>query len=268
MADDCCASACGSETAKADPRWRRILWIALIVQRGNVLGRNGGGRGSGQPSAASRRAGFPGRCGQLCGEPRRGRCWRSLGARAPLCSNRCSCWASRPGCSAAAVLAFVNGACARIRRRWGRSALVALAANAGVALHAVSLPDRRRQYAARSGYARATTRSAMSAVMLAALGVFGTGSAWPDLFVASIMALLALTGGVQVLRQARGELRTPETGGAVVTSCFKPSPFCRSSPSSPRHYCARLPSGDAPVTAPLPSCLPLGFNASPESVSL
>jgi Co/Zn/Cd efflux system component len=44
------------------------------------------------------------------------------------------------------------------------------------------------------------------AVMLAALGVLGTGSAWPDLIVASLMAALALHGGWQVLRQARGEL--------------------------------------------------------------
>lgn len=44
------------------------------------------------------------------------------------------------------------------------------------------------------------------AVMVAALGVFGTGSAWPDLAVASLMAALALHGGWQVLRQARGEL--------------------------------------------------------------
>ncbi|MBW0170499.1 MAG: cation transporter [Hydrogenophaga sp.] len=44
------------------------------------------------------------------------------------------------------------------------------------------------------------------AVMLAALGVFGTGSAWPDLLVASLMASLALHGGWLVLRQARHEL--------------------------------------------------------------
>ncbi len=31
MADDCCESACGSGAAKADPRWRRVLWLALIV---------------------------------------------------------------------------------------------------------------------------------------------------------------------------------------------------------------------------------------------
>ena len=45
------------------------------------------------------------------------------------------------------------------------------------------------------------------AVMLAALGVFGTGSAWPDLAVAGAMALLALTGSWTVVRQARAELR-------------------------------------------------------------
>ena len=44
------------------------------------------------------------------------------------------------------------------------------------------------------------------AVMLAALGVFGTGSAWPDLVVAAVMAALALGAGITVIRQARGEL--------------------------------------------------------------
>lgn len=44
------------------------------------------------------------------------------------------------------------------------------------------------------------------AVMLAALGVFGTGSAWPDLLVATAMAGLALTSAWQVIRHARHEL--------------------------------------------------------------
>ena len=44
------------------------------------------------------------------------------------------------------------------------------------------------------------------AVLLAALGVLGSGSAWPDLLVAGIMASLALSSASQVLRQARGEL--------------------------------------------------------------
>lgn len=45
-----------------------------------------------------------------------------------------------------------------------------------------------------------------AAVMLAAAGVFGTGSAWPDLLVAAVMAVLALTGARGVLTQARAEL--------------------------------------------------------------
>ncbi|MDO8906254.1 cation transporter [Hydrogenophaga sp.] len=44
------------------------------------------------------------------------------------------------------------------------------------------------------------------AVLMAALGVLGTGSAWPDLLVASLMAALALHGGWSVLRQARAEI--------------------------------------------------------------
>ncbi|MEQ9197558.1 MAG: cation transporter [Parvibaculum sp.] len=44
------------------------------------------------------------------------------------------------------------------------------------------------------------------AVLLAALGVFGTGTAWPDIAVAAVMSTLALQGAWVVLRQARGEL--------------------------------------------------------------
>ena len=47
------------------------------------------------------------------------------------------------------------------------------------------------------------------AVMAAALGVLGTGSAWPDLLVAIAMAALALNGGWAVARQARSELAHP-----------------------------------------------------------
>ncbi|MEO8023051.1 cation transporter [Polaromonas sp.] len=49
------------------------------------------------------------------------------------------------------------------------------------------------------------------AVMLAALGVFGTGSAWPDLAVAAAMGSLAIWGGWSVMQQARRELRASRT---------------------------------------------------------
>ena len=45
------------------------------------------------------------------------------------------------------------------------------------------------------------------AILLAALGVFGTGSAWPDAAVAAVMAFLALSSGIAVVHQAHGELR-------------------------------------------------------------
>lgn len=45
------------------------------------------------------------------------------------------------------------------------------------------------------------------AVVAAALGVFGTGTAWPDIAVALILAGLGVSGGWQIVRQARSELR-------------------------------------------------------------
>jgi len=45
------------------------------------------------------------------------------------------------------------------------------------------------------------------AVLLAALGVFGTGTGWPDTIVAAVMAGLALQGAAVVIKQSLGELR-------------------------------------------------------------
>ena len=45
------------------------------------------------------------------------------------------------------------------------------------------------------------------AVMLAALGVFGTGTGWPDIVVAAVMAVLTLWGAGQIIKQARSKLR-------------------------------------------------------------
>ena len=44
------------------------------------------------------------------------------------------------------------------------------------------------------------------AVVLAALGVFGTSNAWPDLLVAAVMGGLALSGAFNVITHARQEL--------------------------------------------------------------
>ncbi len=54
------------------------------------------------------------------------------------------------------------------------------------------------------------------AVLLAALGVFGTGTGWPDVIVAAIMAILALQGAATVIVHAMTELRS--TGPAILAA--------------------------------------------------
>ncbi len=58
------------------------------------------------------------------------------------------------------------------------------------------------------------------AVMLAALGVFGTGTVWPDLSVAALMGSMALLSARRVIQHARHELRAdaPSTHKAVLRS--------------------------------------------------
>ncbi len=48
-------------------------------------------------------------------------------------------------------------------------------------------------------------------VLAAALGVFGTGSFWPDAIVAAVMASLALQGAAAAIRQSLDELRQAPT---------------------------------------------------------
>jgi len=54
------------------------------------------------------------------------------------------------------------------------------------------------------------------AVMIAAPGVWGSASAWPDLIVAGIMACVFLTSSMQILRQARQERRKSALAAAQV----------------------------------------------------
>jgi Co/Zn/Cd efflux system component len=88
----------------------------------------------------------------------------------------------------------------------GSVGFAALVANAGVAL---------MLYRYRSGDANMRSVWICSrndvignvAVMLAALGVFGTGTGWPDVVVAAVMAALSIGGGWQIMRHAAAELR-------------------------------------------------------------
>jgi Co/Zn/Cd efflux system component len=48
------------------------------------------------------------------------------------------------------------------------------------------------------------------AVLLAAAGVFGTNTGWPDIIVAASMAMLAIQGAATVIRQAKFELQSDD----------------------------------------------------------
>lgn len=56
------------------------------------------------------------------------------------------------------------------------------------------------------------------AVLLAAAGVLGTGTLWPDVIVATIMASLAIQGSWTVIRQSWGELNGATPGAATTVS--------------------------------------------------
>jgi Co/Zn/Cd efflux system component len=51
------------------------------------------------------------------------------------------------------------------------------------------------------------------AVLFAAWGVFGTGTLWPDIVVAIVMAGLALQGSATIVRHALAELRMAPAPG-------------------------------------------------------
>ena len=207
MTDSCCESACGSDLAKADPRWRRILWVALAVNALMFIVEMIAGATADSRALQADALDFLGDAANYAvslAVVGSAIAWR---ARAALLKSLFmlgfAAWVL-----GSAVFAFMNGT-APDGVMMGTIGGLALAANVGVAL---------LLYRYRTGDANMRSVWICSrndaignvAVMIAALGVLGTGNAWPDLIVASIMAGLALTGGVQVFRQARSELRTVE----------------------------------------------------------
>ena len=99
------------------------------------------------------------------------------------------------------------------RPRFGPSDLLAIgAADTPAFDQAVNRRDHHRAYRGGDANMRSAwicTRDDVIgnlAVLLAALGVFGTGTGWPDILVAAIMATLALQGATVVIRQSIAEM--------------------------------------------------------------
>ncbi|KPF50826.1 cation transporter [beta proteobacterium AAP121] len=208
MSDACCSHGCTAPPARLSPRYRRVLWAALVINAAMFGIEIVGGLHAGSVSLLADAVDFLGDAANygisllVFGMALR---WR---ARAALFK----------GLSMGAFGLFVLG-----RAAWsattgtvpepvtmGAIGTLALLANVSVAV---------MLYAWREGDANMRSVWLCSrndaignlAVMAAALGVFGTGSAWPDLAVAAVMGLLALSAARSVIQQARAELSLAPT---------------------------------------------------------
>lgn len=201
------ASCCAPPPPKADPRWRRALWIALVVNAGMFLVEFTAGFAGRSVSLWADAADFLGDAGNyaislaVVGLALQWRARASLlkGATMALFGLGVlgmAVWnASRGGLPHAETMGVVG--------------FMALLANVGVAImlfqHRAGDSNMRSVWLCSRNDAIGNV-----AVMAAAAGVFGTGSAWPDLAVAGVMASLALWSALQVTRQALGELRSAD----------------------------------------------------------
>lgn len=198
-------SSCPSDKGGTlnDPKWRRALWIAFAVNAGMFAVEIVAGITGGSKALQADALDFFGDAANYAislGVAGMALAWR---ARAALLKGItlvvlglyvlvATAWGVFHGAAPQAEVMGVIG-------------VSALVANAAVAL---------MLYRFRTGDANMRSVWICSrndaignvAVVLAAAGVFGTGTAWPDLIVAALMATLGLWGGFQIIGQARSEL--------------------------------------------------------------
>jgi Co/Zn/Cd efflux system component len=200
---DCCSGGCSLDKPPVDPRYRRVLWIALVVNALMFAVELVGGWAAGSVSLLADAVDFFGDAANY------GISLFVLGL-API-------WRSRTalvkGATMGAYGVFVIGSALShlasgtvpAAQTMGAIGVAALAANGLVAV---------LLFAFRNGDANMRsvwlcTRNDMIgnvAVLLAALGVWQAGSGLPDLFVASVMGVLGLTAARSVILHARSEM--------------------------------------------------------------
>ena len=197
------AHCCPPEPGVADARYRRILWIALGANLAMFVVELAASALSGSSSLAADALDFLGDSANYAA---------SLGAIALG-----GLWGSRVALAKGlTMLAFGIGVLAYAGWRavlgvppepitMGAVALVALGVNFAVA----ALLFRFREGDANMRSVWLCTRNdviANLAVIAAAVGVFGSGSLWPDFAVAVVLAALGITSGSAVIAHARAEL--------------------------------------------------------------
>lgn len=209
--DDHCAAETPNKVTNS-PAWRRALWIALAVNAAMFAGEIGAGVAAGSASLQADALDFLGDAANYAislGVAGLGLAWR---ARAALVKGwgllglgfwviGSSVWHAYAGTLPAAEVMGVVG-------------ILALLANAGVAL--MLFRFRAGDSNMRSVWICSRNDAIGNlAVIAAAAGVVGTGTGWPDLVVAAIMASLSVSGGWQIVRQARAELTSARRGLAL-----------------------------------------------------
>lgn len=203
MGKSCCQTPEPDQAAHNDPRWRAILWIALLANAAMFLVEILAGIAADSRSLQADALDFLGDAANYA---------ISLGV-----AGMALAWRARAALvKAATMLAFglwvigyaLYGLIVGSNpepQTMGLIGTLALLVNVAVAL----LLFRYREGDANMRSVWICSRNdaiGNCAVLAAALGVFGTGQAWPDLLVAVIMATLAIWGSIEVFGQARGEL--------------------------------------------------------------
>ena len=204
MGAECCSHQPSSDPHRGNPAYRRVLWAVLAINAVMFLIEIAAGLAAGSASLQADALDFLGDSANyaisllVVGMALRYRASAALAKGATM--GAFGLWVIATviwhALHATLPTAFTMGAV-------GITALVANAASFGL-LWAFRGGD------ANMRSAWICTRNDVVgnlAVLLAAAGVFGTGTGWPDLLVATIMAALALQGAALVTRQAWGELR-------------------------------------------------------------
>ena len=203
---DCCDHCQTSDPERGNPSYRRALWIVLAINAGMFLVEIGAGLAAGSASLQADALDFLGDAANygisllVVGMALR---YRAMAAFAKGVSmGAFGLWVI-----ATVVWHAVQGTLpsAVMMGAVGFAALTANAISFGILwFHRMGDSNMRSAWIC-------TRNDVLGnlAVLLAALGVFGTGTGWPDLVVAAIMATLALQGASTVLRQSLSELRQP-----------------------------------------------------------
>ena len=196
---DCCDHCQTSDPERGNPSYRRALWIVLAINAGMFLVEIGAGLAAGSASLQADALDFLGDAANygisllVVGMALR---YRAMAAFAKGVSmGAFGLWVI-----ATVVWHAVQGTLpsAVMMGAVGFAALTANAISFGILwFHRMGDSNMRSAWIC-------TRNDVLGnlAVLLAALGVFGTGTGWPDLVVAAIMATLALQGASTVLRQS------------------------------------------------------------------